>query len=166
MIRTNLLARSWETCRLLLSPLLVTALLLGVVLPGRVLAQKVEPPAGKPPEFVVVDEILKDGKLKLSFFQTVAVNRLEKFEVVRAGKKTPEARTVPFQASGLIRITHVLPEGTAAVDGTGKKLSKAEVLARLKPGQMVLLSRDNQPCAPAFLGALKPDAIVLISRQK
>ncbi len=120
-------------------------------------------PSNSPPEFVMVDEVLKDGKVKLALFRSVSINRPEQVEVIRDGKKIIVTKSVPFQTFNTVRTIHILPDETAAVDGTGKKLSKAEVLARLKPGQIVLFSRDIRPSSPAFLGVLKPDTLILLS---
>ena len=52
-----------------------------------------------------------------------------------------------------------------AYDLTGKAVSKAEVLKRLKAGGMVLIAGDNRLPADEFLKPFKSDLLVLVSSE-
>ena len=48
-----------------------------------------------------------------------------------------------------------------AFDPKGKKLTADEVVKRIKPGSVVLVSVDEKPVDPAYLSIVKDDTVIL-----
>ncbi len=115
-----------------------------------------------PPQFAVVERVNPDGGVILKCVQTHNLTKIMVVEVVRGGQKVKETRNVPFQTYSNAQTGFRLKD-EAGLDSSGKTLSKNQVMARLKPGQTVLLASDHRGIDPAYLTILKPDTIILLS---
>ena len=115
-----------------------------------------------PPEFAVVERVNPDGGIILKCIQTNNLTRILVVDVIRDGQKVTETRNVPIKTYNTVQTGFRLKD-QAGLDMAGKKLSKAEVVVRLKPGQTVLLAKDPRGIDPAYLTIVKPDTTIIFN---
>jgi len=115
------------------------------------------------PEFAIVGKVdAEKATVELKFAFHVVRMVTEERTKVEGGKQV--AYKVMKQVLQLRVETEAMPlDEIAVVDIQGKKLTKAEVLKRVKPGQAVLVNSSDQALLPAIAKSVAADTLVFVS---
>src|SRR5437867_2873377 len=107
-------------------------------------------PNGPQPEFATVCKIIETQKV-VHYLQTQVITVAVAVTANENGR--PFTKTVYRRENQMIERAFALEKGTIT-DATGKKVSAAEAMKRLKVGATVLIS--TQPVDPLYLRVIRP----------
>lgn len=100
--------------------------------------EKVKLPADEPPQLFIVAAVNKDGLVLQRRYPST--------------KEVDAPTVIEYKA---------LFKSIQARDAKGKPITAEDILRRVKPGTVVLVSADDQRVDPVFLSEMKDDTLIL-----
>jgi len=123
--------------------------------------EKITPPSGPPPQFVLA--VFKDGKCEISYPVMVPVTH----EETRTRLVTVDGKQVPVQEKVNVT-TWKMQHATTTVerprgfDARGKEVDAKRLADLLKKPTVVLLSGDGKPVDPFYLRTMKEGTLTIV----